>query len=73
MTTCFSTPQDHDLDRGYMRDCAPTLSAASGNSGNNRPFIVRSVYSVDMGGAKAAAASYSTTHQPLTALIKENP
>lgn len=39
---CFSSPQDHCVTRGYMKECAPTLNAAAGMSGNNRPFIVQS-------------------------------
>lgn len=46
VVTCFSSPQDHSIDRGYMEECAPTLNAASGMSGNNRPFIVKS-YGMD--------------------------
>lgn len=38
---CFSSPQDHCVTRGYMEECTPTLNAAAGMSGNNRPFIVR--------------------------------
>ena len=38
---CFSSPQDHCVTRGYMKDCAPTINAAAGMSGNNRPFIVK--------------------------------
>lgn len=41
VVTCFSGPQDHSVTRGYMNECAPTLNAAAGMSGNNRPFIVR--------------------------------
>lgn len=37
---CYSNPQDHSIDRGFMFDCCPTLNAAAGNSGNNRPFVV---------------------------------
>lgn len=40
--TCFSSPQDHCVTRGYMEECSPTLNAAAGMSGNNRPFIVYS-------------------------------
>lgn len=40
VVTCFSGPQDHSVTRGYMEECAPTLNAAAGMSGNNRPFIV---------------------------------
>lgn len=39
---CFSNPQDHCVMRGYMEECAPTLNAAAGTSGNNRPFFVKS-------------------------------
>ena len=42
VVTCFSNPQDHSVTRGYMKECAPTLNAAAGASGNNRPFIVAS-------------------------------
>lgn len=38
---CFSSPQDHCISRGYMDECSPTLNAAAGMSGNNRPFFVR--------------------------------
>jgi hypothetical protein len=41
VVTCYSSPQDHCVSRGYMEECAPTLNAAAGMSGNNRPFIVR--------------------------------
>lgn len=54
IVTCFSSPQDHCVTRGYMEECAPTLSAAAGMSGNNRPFIVKS-YGID------PVASYDTT------------
>ena len=40
VVTCFSGPQDHCVTRGFMRECAPTLNAAMGMSGNNKPFIV---------------------------------
>ena len=40
VVTCFSNPQDPSVTRGYMKECSPTLNAAAGNSGNNRPFIV---------------------------------
>ena len=40
VVTCFSGPQDHCVDRGFMKECTPTLNAAMGMSGNNRPFIV---------------------------------
>ena len=43
---CFSSPQDHCITRGYMEECAPTLNAAAGMSGNNRAFIVKS-YGMD--------------------------
>lgn len=46
VVTCFSSPQDHCITRGYMEECAPTLNAAAGMSGNNRPFIVKS-YGMD--------------------------
>ncbi len=39
---CFSSPQDHCVTRGFMEECAPTINAAAGMSGNNRPFIVKS-------------------------------
>lgn len=39
--TCYSNPQLHSITRGYMNNCAPTLNAAAGMSGNNRPFIVK--------------------------------
>lgn len=42
VVTCFSGPQDHCVSRGYMEECAPTINAAAGMSGNNRPFIVKS-------------------------------
>ena len=42
VVTCFSGPQDHCVTRGYMEECAPTINAAAGMSGNNRPFIVKS-------------------------------
>lgn len=41
VVTCFSGPQDHCVSRGYMEECAPTINAAAGMSGNNRPFIVK--------------------------------
>ena len=41
VVTCYSNPQDHSVTRGFMTECAPTLNAAAGMSGNNRPFIVR--------------------------------
>ena len=41
VVTCFASPQDHCVSRGFMEECAPTLNAAAGTSGNNRPFIVR--------------------------------
>lgn len=41
VATCFSGPQMHSVTRGYMNLCAPTLNAAAGMSGNNRPFIVK--------------------------------
>lgn len=40
VVTCYSNPQDHSVTRGFMTECAPTLNAAAGMSGNNRPFIV---------------------------------
>ena len=42
VVTCYSNPQDHSVTRGFMTECAPTLNAAAGMSGNNRPFIVKS-------------------------------
>jgi hypothetical protein len=42
VVTCFSSPQDHCVTRGFMEECAPTINAAAGMSGNNRPFIVKS-------------------------------
>ena len=40
VVTCFSSPQDHCVTRGYMENCSPTINAAAGNSGNNRPFVM---------------------------------
>ena len=45
-TTCYATPQDHDLMRGFMTECRPTVSAAAGKSGNNRPFFCRTYVKV---------------------------
>ena len=39
---CYSSPQDHCVTRGFMTECSPTINAAAGMSGNNRPFIVQS-------------------------------
>ena len=44
---CFSGPQDHCVTRGYMEDCAPTVNAAAGMSGNNRPFIVKTCFPIN--------------------------
>ena len=44
VVTCFSGPQEHSVTRGFMRECAPTLNAAAGMSGNNRPFIVSAFF-----------------------------
>ncbi len=41
VVTCFSGPQDHSVSRGFMRECSPTLNAAMGMSGNNKPFIIK--------------------------------
>lgn len=40
VVTCYSSPQDHCITRGFMKECSPTINAAAGISGNNRPFIV---------------------------------
>lgn len=42
VVTCYSNPQDHSVTRWFMTECSPTLNAAAGMSGNNRPFIVAS-------------------------------
>lgn len=36
---CFATPQLHDTTSGYGENLSPTISAAAGESGNNRPFV----------------------------------
>ena len=41
VVTCVSGPQDHSVSRGFMRECSPTLNAAMGMSGNNKPFIIK--------------------------------
>ena len=59
--TCFSNPQDHSVTRGNMDNCCPTLNAASGESGNNRPFFVRThvgkrqLFGIDQQGGKGGA------------------
>ena len=40
VVTCFSSPQDHCVTRGFMEECTPTLNAAAGMSGNNRSCVV---------------------------------
>lgn len=47
VVTCFSSPQDHCVTRGFMEECAPTLNAAAGMSGNNRPFIVKECFPIN--------------------------
>ena len=41
LVVCFSSPQVHCTTRGYMVNCAPTLNAAAGMSGNNRTFFCK--------------------------------
>ena len=38
---CYSSPQDHCVTRGFMTECSPTINAAAGMSGNNKPFVVK--------------------------------
>ena len=38
VVVCYSNPQDHSVTRGFMEECSPTLNAAAGTSGNNRPL-----------------------------------
>lgn len=38
-TVCCNGPQAHSTTRGYGIDVAPTMGAAAGNSGNNKPFV----------------------------------
>lgn len=67
IVTCFSGPQDHCVTRGYMEECAPTLNAAAGMSGNNRPFIVKSygmdpVASYDLSLDKEVSKTLTCSH-----------
>ncbi|MBO6031805.1 MAG: hypothetical protein J6Q22_10155 [Prevotella sp.] len=67
IVTCFSSPQDHCISRGYMEECAPTINAAAGMSGNNRPFIVKSygmdpVASYDMALDKEVSKTLTCSH-----------
>ena len=67
IVTCFSGPQDHCVTRGYMEECAPTLNAAEGMSGNNRPFIVKSygmdpVASYDLSLDKEVSKTLTCSH-----------
>lgn len=67
VVTCFSGPQDHCVTRGYMEKCAPTLNAAAGMSGNNRPFIVKSyrmdpVASYDLSLDKEVSKTLTCSH-----------
>ena len=39
-TLCFGLTQDHCISRGYMAECSPTINAAAGMSGNNKPFVL---------------------------------
>lgn len=39
---CFGSTQEHSTQRGYMKDCCPTINQAAGTSGDNKPFIVKS-------------------------------
>ena len=48
-TLCFGSTQDHCIWRGFMNNCAPTLNAAAGMSGNNKPFVIAGVFDM-MGG-----------------------
>lgn len=64
---CFSSPQDHCITRGYMEECAPTLNAAAGMSGNNRTFIVKSygmdpVASYDLSLDKEVSKTLTCSH-----------
>lgn len=58
---CYSSPQDHCVTRGFMKECAPTVNAAAGMSGNNRPFIVKraesrvKAFGIDQQGGKGGA------------------
>lgn len=38
---CFGSTQEHSTQRGYMKDCCPTINQAAGTSGDNKPFIVK--------------------------------
>ena len=58
---CYSGPQEHCVTRGYMEECSPTLNAAAGMSGNNRPFIV-------MGKKKEVVPINSTAHHHAVAI-----
>ena len=67
VVTCFSSPQDHCVTRGFMEECAPTINAAAGMSGNNRPFIVKSygmdpVASYDMALDKEVSKTLTCSH-----------
>ena len=67
VVTCFSSPQDHCVTRGFMEECAPTINAAAGMSGNNRPFIVKSygmdpVASYDMALDKEVSKTLICSH-----------
>jgi hypothetical protein len=61
IVTCYSSPQDHCVTRGFMNECAPTVNAAAGMSGNNRPFIVKicdvkvKAFGIDQQGGKGGA------------------
>lgn len=41
-TVCYNGPQPHSTTRGYGEDIAPTMGAAAGDSGNNKPFVAQS-------------------------------
>ena len=41
-TVCCNGPQSHSTTRGFGVDIAPTMGAAAGDSGNNKPFLAQS-------------------------------
>ena len=41
-TVCCNGPQSHSTTRGFGVDVAPTMGAAAGDSGNNKPFLAQS-------------------------------
>ena len=47
LVVCFSNPQIHSCIRGFMEECAPTLNAAAGMIGNNRPFICKKCFPIN--------------------------